>query len=313
MPKTSDWVVIATEGSTVDGRKITKPWINDMAALYSKDEYTALIWPEHWRSSWAPFEGKNWGVVEELKAEVLDDKLRLFAKITANQYLLDANKEGQKLFTSIEPNPDYKGEGRCYLMGLAATDSPASTGTSLLQFSRRKGEETALQADALEEIDLSGFYALSSENQTESRETLFASTLEALAKLFRTGGKLPEQHTNDSQPEDEEPMNKEQFSEMMAAISSIGTKQGELEEKFNTFSTNQTSTEVGEETTTGETSGEETATGITAEQFSKLTEQLGQIANQQKELDNKFNALSGETSGQRPPEEGAGDLTVEAL
>ncbi|MBF4360557.1 capsid protein, partial [Vibrio anguillarum] len=81
----------------------------------------------------------------------------------------------------------------------------------------------------------------------------------------------PEQHTNDSQPEDEEPMNKEQFSEMMTAISNIGTKQSELEEKFNTFSTNQTSTEAGEETT-GETSGEETATGITAEQFRTLTE-----------------------------------------
>ncbi|MBF4248837.1 capsid protein, partial [Vibrio anguillarum] len=49
------------------------------------------------------------------------------------------------------------------------------------------------------------------------------------------------------------------------------------------------------------------------EQFRTLTEQLAQIANQQKGLDSKFNALSGETSGQRPPEEGAGDLTVEAL
>lgn len=283
-----------------------------MAALYSKDEYTALVWPEHWRSSWAPFEGKNWGVVEELKAEVLDDKLRLFAKITANQYLLDANKEGQKLFTSIEPDPDYKGEGRCYLMGLAATDSPASTGTTQLKFSRRKGEETALQADALEEIDLSGFYAVSSENQTESRETLFASTLEALAKLFRTGGKLPEQHTNDSQPEDEEPMNKEQFSEMMAAICNIGTKQTELEEKFNTFSTNQTSTEVGEETTTEETSGGQ-ETGITAEQFNQLSEQLKGMATKQDELANQFKALSGEASGQRPPEDGAGETTVEAL
>lgn len=154
MPKTSDWVVIATEGCTVDGRKITKSWINDMASLYAKDEYTALIWPEHWRSSWGPFEGKNWGVVEELKAEVLDDKLRLFAKLTPNQYLLDANQEGQKLFTSIEPNPDYKGEGRCYLMGLAVTDSPASTGTTQLKFSRRHGEETAIESDALEELHL---------------------------------------------------------------------------------------------------------------------------------------------------------------
>ncbi len=44
MPKTSDWVVVATEGNTVDGRKIAASWIKDMAEQYSKEEYTALIY-----------------------------------------------------------------------------------------------------------------------------------------------------------------------------------------------------------------------------------------------------------------------------
>ncbi|EJN6711906.1 GPO family capsid scaffolding protein [Vibrio vulnificus] len=282
MPKTSDWVVIATEGSTVDGRKITKSWINDMASLYAKDEYTALIWPEHWRSSWGPFEGKNWGVVEELKAEVLDDKLRLFAKITPNQYLLDANQEGQKLFTSIEPNPDYKGEGRCYLMGLAVTDSPASTGTTQLKFSRRHGEETAIESDALEELHLEKCF---------SRTDRLFSALRSFIS-----GEEPETPSK-PQPEEEEPMNQEQFNQVMSAIGTVSTKQGELEGKLNAFSVQQKPNAEGVE---GEDDGKN-QNGMTAEQFSQLTDKLDGIANKQSELETKFNQLSQ----QGPADQGA--------
>ncbi|EOW9460564.1 GPO family capsid scaffolding protein [Vibrio cholerae] len=275
MPKTSDWVVIATEGSTVDGRKITKSWINDMASLYAKDEYTALIWPEHWRSSWGPFEGKNWGVVEELKAEVLDDKLRLFAKLTPNQYLLDANQEGQKLFTSIEPNPDYKGEGRCYLMGLAVTDSPASTGTTQLKFSRRHGEETAIESDALEELHL---------------EKCFSRT-DRLFSALRTfiAGDEPETPSK-PQSEDEKPMNKEQFSELMAAVASVSEKTEALESQFKTFSANKTPETNGEEIE-GDGKDKET-NGMTPEQYNKLQETLDRIAQKQTDLETKFTQLS---------------------
>ncbi|HFQ4921003.1 TPA: GPO family capsid scaffolding protein [Vibrio vulnificus] len=289
MPKTSDWVVIATEGSTVDGRKITKSWINDMASLYAKDEYTALIWPEHWRSSWGPFEGKNWGVVEELKAEVLDDKLRLFGKITPNQYLLDANQEGQKLFTSIEPNPDYKGEGRCYLMGLAVTDSPASTGTTQLKFSRRHGEETAIESDALEELHL---------------EKCFSRT-DRLFSALRTfiSGEEPETPSK-PQPEEEEPMNQEQFNQVMSAIGTVSTKQGELEEKLNAFSVQQKPEVEG-----GESEGDgKNQNGMTAEQFSQLTDKLDGIANKQSELETKFNQLSQ----QGPADQGADEVGGES-
>ncbi|ELC0990502.1 GPO family capsid scaffolding protein [Vibrio cholerae] len=289
MPKTSDWVVIATEGSTVDGRKITKSWINDMASLYAKDEYTALIWPEHWRSSWGPFEGKNWGVVEELKAEVLDDKLRLFAKLTPNQYLLDANQEGQKLFTSIETNPDYKGEGRCYLMGLAVTDSPASTGTTQLKFSRRHGEETAIESDALEELHL---------------EKCFSRT-DRLFSALRTfiAGDEPETPSK-PQSEDEKPMNKEQYSALMASIGVITEKQNELESQFKNFSANKTPETKGEEP---EVDGKDKETnGMTPEQFSKLTETLDSIAQKQADLETKFTQLSQTgPDGQNPDPSGS--------
>lgn len=296
MPKTSDWVIVATEGTTVsDKRVISESWIKDMAELYNPKEFKALIWPEHFRSGWALFEGKNWGEVEALKAAVFDGALRLFAKLTPNKYLLDANKDGQKLFTSIEPEPDYKSEGRCYLLGLAVTDSPASSGTTRLRFSRTKGDYTDLECSALEEWDLAGFY-----NQSHDMSSFFA-----MCKAFFTGGEQPQEPT-DSQPEDEEPMNQEQFKQVMDGITSIGTKQGELEEKFNTFSTKQKPDVDGEETPEGKTSGGQ-ETGITTEQFNQLTEQLNGIATKQGELATQFNQLKQEgPEGQGPEDQGAG-------
>ncbi|HEA8597063.1 TPA: GPO family capsid scaffolding protein, partial [Escherichia coli] len=44
-------------------------------------------------------------------------------------------KKGQKLFTSMEVSPKFADTGKAYLVGLAATDDPASLGTEMLTFS----------------------------------------------------------------------------------------------------------------------------------------------------------------------------------
>ncbi|MCP6274896.1 GPO family capsid scaffolding protein, partial [Klebsiella pneumoniae] len=44
-------------------------------------------------------------------------------------------KKGQKLFTSMEVSTKFADLGKAYLIGLAATDDPASLGTEMLQFS----------------------------------------------------------------------------------------------------------------------------------------------------------------------------------
>ncbi|EPI2681472.1 GPO family capsid scaffolding protein [Vibrio cholerae] len=292
MPKTSDWVIVATAGTTVsDGRVISESWINDMAELYDPEEYKALIWPEHYRSAWAVFEGKNWGEVEELKAGKFKDKLRLFAKLTPNHYLLEANKDGQKLFSSIEPEPDYKKEGRCYLLGLAVTDSPASSGTTRLRFSRVQGQYTELECSALEEWDLTPFYSQNAE----------FSKFFAMCRSFFNREQPNE--TNQPQSEDEEPMKQEQFDQMMGAINGIATKQNELESKFNTFSAQKPETK-GEEPE-GDGKDKET-NGMTPEQFSKLTETLDSIAQKQADLETKFTQLSQTgPDGQNPDPSGS--------
>ncbi|MEF1291499.1 GPO family capsid scaffolding protein, partial [Vibrio sp. M260118] len=282
--KTSDWIIIATEGTTVsDGRVISASWINDMAELYDKEEYTALIWPEHYRSSWAVFEGKNWGEVEELKSGKFKDKLRLFAKVTPNKYLLAANKDGQKLFSSIEPEPDYKKEGRCYLMGLAATDSPASSGTTRMRFSRvQGGDYTELEVSQLEELDLNSCFS--------RKERLFS----LLNEFLFSGDEHPE---TPPEPEDTD-VTEEQLKAALKQFK--GELKTELAQEFNL--------KAGGGNETPETPEPVINQGATVEQFSTTLEtQLTPLLEIVDGLETKFNQLSREVPGQEPNDAGNGD------
>ncbi|CBJ80139.1 conserved hypothetical protein [Xenorhabdus bovienii str. Jollieti] len=131
----TNWICIAMEGDTVDGRVMEPQWILDAAELYDPQLYTALIWPEHER--WTG----TMGEVLAVKAERGEDgALRLYAQLRPNHRLLDANRDGQLLFTSVEFTIDgnWRGTGKSYLEGLAVTSSPASVGTTRLQFSKKK-------------------------------------------------------------------------------------------------------------------------------------------------------------------------------
>lgn len=135
MPRSlvTDWKRVATSGKTADGRNIAAQDLRDMAENYDPAFYTATIWYEHIR-----YMG-SLGTVAELKAEDVDGKTALFAKLQPNDRLLQLNKEAQKLFTSVEISPNFSDTGKAYLSGLAVTDEPASVGTEVLHFSRRAG------------------------------------------------------------------------------------------------------------------------------------------------------------------------------
>ncbi|WP_372761060.1 GPO family capsid scaffolding protein [Pseudoalteromonas sp.] len=303
MAKQTGWVIAATEGATVDGRIISKEWINQMAASYSVDEYTALIWPEHFRSSWGPTEGKNWGQVDEVKAAKKDGKLRLFVKITANDYLLAANKDGQKLFMSIEPNPDYKSEGRCYLQGLAVTDSPASSGTSRLKFSIGDNEADH-EYSQLEALTHSDFITTNSETVTPNSKQAKAQSL--MAQLFSLFSS--DQQPADQEPStEEEPMNKEQFDALMGKVEGLDAKVTDLETKF---SKPAEKPEVKPEPTPEPEINPEPATGVTAEQFSQLMEKMDGFGKKVDGMQTKFNALSQEQKGQEPDPVGGETISL---
>ncbi len=298
MAKTSDWKIVATEGATVDKRIISATWIKDMAETYSHDQSTALIWPEHYKGDtpWGPYEGKNWGVVEELKAEKRAGKLRLLAKLTPNNYLLSANKDGQKLFTSIEPDPDYLGTGRCYLRGLAVTDKPASTGTTRLQFSTAEGEEVTREVSHLEELD---FF------ECQPKSNPLSNFFSALANIAKHG-ELPNEITqSESTPsEEEEEMNPEQFSQLMGKLDGIESKQNAQETKINDLAG-----KVEEFSAIDEKPDEnnDQTQSFSVQLFSEeLQKQLSPVTAQVKDLQTQFAELKQEKPGQKPGEEGSG-------
>jgi molybdopterin converting factor small subunit len=126
---TTGWKRIGRSGPAVDGRVIKPEMIEQAAANYNKDLFTALIWPEHFRYI-------NLGTVEELRAADNEEGGKdLFAKISPNQFYLQANSAGQKLFTSMELTPDFRKTGQWYLTGLGATDDPASAATTEMRLS----------------------------------------------------------------------------------------------------------------------------------------------------------------------------------
>jgi hypothetical protein len=133
---------VAVEGATVDGRTIERNWLTEMAASYNRETYSARVNMEHIRGVTADKPFKAFGDVLSLKTDTIElelggkkqKKLALFAEVEPTDDLVAMNRDKQKLFTSIEVNPNFADTGKAYLVGLAVTDSPASLGTEALTF-----------------------------------------------------------------------------------------------------------------------------------------------------------------------------------
>lgn len=140
--KVSKFFRIGVEGDTCDGRIISASDIQEMAETYDPRVYGCRINLEHLRGLLPDGVFKRYGDVAELKAEKIDDdsalngKWALFAKITPTDDLIAMNKAAQKVYTSMEIQPNFANTGKCYLVGLAVTDDPASLGTEYLEFCR---------------------------------------------------------------------------------------------------------------------------------------------------------------------------------
>ena len=140
--KVSKFFRIGVEGDTCDGRIISASDIQEMAETYDPRVYGCRINLEHLRGLLPDGVFKRYGDVVELKAEKIDDdsalngKWALFAKITSTDDLIAMNKAAQKVYTSMEIQPNFANTGKCYLVGLAVTDDPASLGTEYLEFCR---------------------------------------------------------------------------------------------------------------------------------------------------------------------------------
>lgn len=128
---------VAREGATTDGRKISREWLEQMAKNYDPKVYGARVNLEHFKSPYPDSAFRAYGDVLSLSTEIIDSVMHLTAEISPTDDLIELNKKRQKVYTSIEVNPSFADTGEAYLVGLAITDSPASLGTEILEFSSK--------------------------------------------------------------------------------------------------------------------------------------------------------------------------------
>lgn len=133
---------VAVEGATVDGRTIQRQWLTQAAKNFNTDVRGARVWVEHLRSTWADSPFSAQGDVAALKAEEIKEgplagKMALFAAIKPLPELVELNKRGKKIYTSIEIEPKFADTGEAYVTGLAVTDDPASLGVEVLKFNNK--------------------------------------------------------------------------------------------------------------------------------------------------------------------------------
>lgn len=262
----TDFICIATSGYTVDGRQITAQELHEMAETYDPEHYTANLWPEHRR--WF-----NMGQVIELKAEENEKgETQLFAIIAPNQELIEYNRAGQYLFTSIEITPNFRNSGKAYLSGLGVTDSPASVGTTELKFFN--AEQKGSICGEFIKVDFSAKEDVEEEKALRTLANVFK-------KLFSSSAQTTEEqpNPNNNNNKEDDSMNDKQFAQLIGAVVSLGEK---IDNHFSAKPEPKPEPEV-----KPEEKKDEQSQGVTAEQFNQLLTTV-------QALDKKFNELSQE-------------------
>jgi len=140
MPKPK-WFTVATEGQTTDGRVIERAWLQQIAETYDPKTYGARVSVEHILSPLPDSPFRAYGDVTAVQTIETNGKLQLQAQIDPKPELVALSKSRQKIYSSIELNPDFAGSGKAYLVGLGVTDTPASLGTDILEFAAQNPEK----------------------------------------------------------------------------------------------------------------------------------------------------------------------------
>lgn len=147
--------LLATAGATVDGRTIDAEMLTQMAAGYDPKTYGARLNLEHIRGLGGDGPFKAFGDVLELSTAEVDvtihgkreKRMGLYGVLDVTEDAKALNDAGQKVYPSVEIEPNFAGSGKAYLMGVALTDSPASIATERMAFNRSLPGTITLGAD----------------------------------------------------------------------------------------------------------------------------------------------------------------------
>jgi hypothetical protein len=319
----TDWKRIGRSGPTVDGRNIDPKMIDEMAASYNKDLYTALIWPEHQRYV-------NYGTVEALRSEDNDEGGKdLFSIISPNEFYTGSNHYGQKLFTSMEITPDFRKTGKAYLTGLGATDDPASAATSEIRLSKVADQGGIILTKSVESIDrtfedpapnglLEQIKELFTKHQREDADMADKAALEKLSKeVTELKTLLLNKLTPAETDKDTADKSDDTFSKLSQDIASLielftkkpdqsdenGNKKATQEEQFASLN-QKVETLMQQFSALQKNDHEDKQTSITPEQFKQVSDQLEAFG---KKLADALQEQPGTNSGQHFGAEGSED------
>ncbi len=239
---------VAVAGGTIDGRKIERSWLEQISKNYNQQTYGARVWVEHLRGILPDSSFRAYGDVIAVTTEEVEingeKQLALYAEIDATDDLIEMNKKRQKIYTSIEVDPDFQGKGEAYLVGLAITDSPASIGTEKLSFSSmvaKFGENSEKNAFSVAEEskiefedDGKGMFT----GLIQKFSEMFTPKLEAQEKDVQTNFlelKTVLEKAGDAFTAQETAMNtlQQKFNQLESKYSELETKYAEIDKKFN--------------------------------------------------------------------------------
>lgn len=243
MGKVSKFFRVAVEGATVDGRTIDRSWIQQMADTFNPSTYGVRVNMEHIRGVTADGPFKAYGDVRAVKAQEDEieiagkkaKKLCLYAQIEPTDELVAYNQKSQKIYSSVEIQPDFAKSGKVALVGLAVTDSPASLGTEILQFAAGQGDKNPFASrkqdpgnflSEAHEVGKLEFEDAPANDNAGDYKSMFAAATE----FFKNFAKAPVQ-----EPPKEEPKpandNDARFAQMLGGIEQLTAGMQSLSEK----------------------------------------------------------------------------------
>lgn len=282
------WVILATSGASVDGRIIEKDWLKEMAKHYNPKLFNAKIFPDHYR--WMPTGGSVLALKTQKSEEPeLEGEIHLMGILAPNDWLIEANRQGQLTHASIEVKEDFMGKGFCYLGGLGVTDTPASAGTTELNFNERIGTDDKVFSTG--QLDIS-------EHMEGQGQTW-------LDRLFSDSDvqdpNMPPKEFFNTPNQDDDAMSKEQLAALTKSLETFGTQITELTEAVGKFTAKPEDTETPKQDTKTDPDP------VPAEQFSqKMTETLERMESQFSDLEKKFDELLNTETGATETEDSTG-------
>lgn len=215
-----------------------------MARNFDPKKYGARVWIEHMRGLLPDSSFAAQGDVLSVQAkQEADGKLALYAQIQPLDSLIAINQKGQKLYTSIEVDPDFAGSGEAYMVGLAVTDTPASLGTEMLQFAAQHPNASPLAGRKVKPGNLftvAEHFSLELEQEAAAPTGSEAGAMQAVVGMFSKlldklsppqPEKKPETVQTHSATADQAPL-VEAFAEAGKVLKTMAEKQDEMAGQF---------------------------------------------------------------------------------